>query len=42
MIPNASMTNESWWLRRNVLAHGNLMANGCKAAMMLADMDEEV
>ena len=42
LIPTEQHITYESWQSRNTLAFGNLMANGCKSAVLLADMDDKV
>lgn len=41
-IPDDSHITQESWVIRNTLAYGNLMSQGCKSVMLLADMDSQV
>ncbi|TRY63137.1 hypothetical protein TCAL_12303 [Tigriopus californicus] len=40
-IPDPSHITQESWVIRNTLAYGNLMSQGCKSVMLLADMDPQ-
>ena len=42
LIPDEKHISLESWIHRNTLAYGNLMGNGCKAAMLLGGVAKEV
>ena len=42
LIPTAEHITLEAWMHRNTLAYGNLMANGCKSAVLLGGLGKEV
>ena len=42
LVPSDKHITLESWVHRNTLGYGNLMANGCKSAVMLAGLDKEV
>jgi geranylgeranyl pyrophosphate synthase len=42
LIPTLEQTSQEKWIDRNTLAHANLMARGCRSAVMLGKLKPEV
>lgn len=42
LIPDEKHISLESWMHRNTLAYGNLMANGCKSAMLLGGLEKKV
>ena len=42
LIPDAKHISLESWIHRNTLAYGNLLANGCKSAMLLGGLEKAV